>query len=357
MTDDKIIDKIAKLLAQAEHPNTSDVERDTFLAKADAMMLQHAIDEAQVRASQSPNERRKPVRVDVQLFDTNTVYGNKMRVIAGKVARVLGVSMAYSSRENMCHLIGFSEDVSWMQMLFLNIQSNFVSKIRPRWNDELSLSENVAAFRESGVSWGDVSKIAHQHGAIDDYDRKGEFAQGDKLAALYKAHCKAKGTQPITITRHKAYRHTFTEAFTNRIMARLEEMQEARRGASSGFEVVLYDAAKAVEDMFYEEFPHLDPKMREEEMARLKEQQRIADEAHALWLESLSPAELLRYEKQQAAEREKQTRENERYWRRQDKLDADRWDGRGAVAGRAAADGVNLSTAEGVTHHTKGELS
>lgn len=55
MSDDnareRAIERARKLLAQAEHPNTSVEERQTFAAKAAEIMLRHDLAEAVVRAS------------------------------------------------------------------------------------------------------------------------------------------------------------------------------------------------------------------------------------------------------------------------------------------------------------------
>ena len=46
--EEKWADRINKLLAQAEHSNTSDTERDAFIEKAQALMTQYAISEAMI---------------------------------------------------------------------------------------------------------------------------------------------------------------------------------------------------------------------------------------------------------------------------------------------------------------------
>lgn len=63
MATEKIISRIQKLMALAEHANTSDTEREAFLDKADELMARHMVDEALLRQSQSPEERRTPVTV------------------------------------------------------------------------------------------------------------------------------------------------------------------------------------------------------------------------------------------------------------------------------------------------------
>ena len=362
--DDKILNIIAALLAQAEHPNTSEIERDTFLAKADAMMAKHMIDEALVRMAQKPDERRKPVRVDVKLYDYGTTFGNRMRVIAAQLFKTVGVRAAYSHRTGESTLVGFEEDVKWAQLLFMNIQTSFLAKMTPKWDPQRSFDDNVAALRESGAKWDYIARTAERHeqlgvpyGSLPGWDDKGREKVQDMLVTAYRRWCRKTGSTPVKVTRHEAYRHSYAEAFTARVCARLEEMAEARREAGSGMELVLYNVQEAVDAAFYEAFPDLDPEAQKARMEAIREQQRQADEAHAAWLASLTPAQRLRYEREQAAKREKEMRENDRYWRQQDKKLDSLYDSNGRQAGRAAADSVNLSTAESASSAQKPELS
>lgn len=359
MADDKIIERIAKLLAQAEHPNTSETERDVYLAKADEMMARHMIDEALIRLAQAPAERRKPVRVDVELFDRHSVYGIKMSTIATEVARTVGVRMATRSGSNVVSLVGFDEDVRWMQMLFLNVQMAFIGRMRPEWSDQRSLGANVALMRESGMGWPEVSRVAFKAGATEDFDRySGTFVWSDRLAAAYKKHCKETGSTPVTITRHEAYRATYAEAFTSRICSRLTTMRLDRLDdvKSTGTELALRSVEDDVNDAFYTEFPNLSPEAARERMAQARRDQEQADEEHAAWLASLTPAKRLAYERKQAAEADKLARRSDKYWAQRDKEQEKLYDSNGARAGRKAADGVNLSTAETVGTHSKPEL-
>lgn len=354
--NDKIIDKITKLLALAEHPNTGEAEREAFLAKADELMSKHMIDEALIRLAQKPEERRKPVRVDVVLFDANTVYGQKMKLIAAETARTVGVRMATWTTGKVT-LVGFEEDVRWMQLLFTNIHMTFLSKLRPNWNPELSLGENAGALRESGMDWPGVARLAARAGVIDDlpnrdYYEKEYWTAVDRVSAAYRKHCKDTGQEPVSISRHEAYRHTYAEAFTTRVCARLTEMRRARKEASmgTGKELAIRSVEDDVNQAFWDEFPHLDP-----EAVRKAQEQRDAE--HAAWLASLTPAQRLRHEEEVSAQREKDARVSDRYWTQQEKLQEKLYDSTGQRRGRAAAESVNLSTSETVHHANRKELS
>lgn len=375
---DKVIEKVAKLLALAEHPNTGDAERDAFLARADALMAKHMIDEALVRAAQTPEERRKPVVVEVtEMFNRETVYGSKMELIAREVARTVNVKLVqhYSGRRRHT-LVGFDEDVRWMQMLFMNIQMAFLTRISPKWSTERDFTMNVVLLRESGLSWSKVLDRAHRAGAVEDTwsdtelegewqangwvdgEQRARWAAEDKLNRLYRNWCKAAGKKPVQITRHEAYRHTYAEAFTNRICGRLEEMRAARRASSgTGTELALREMDEDILAAMFDAFPELSPEAIKARREAEERRRREEDEKHAEWLASLTPAARLRYEKEQTAERAKQARESDRYWRKVEEERERLYDTNGGQAGRAAADSVNLSTAEHVDTTTREALA
>lgn len=363
---DAIVSKVAKLLALAEHPNTSDVERDTFLAKADALMAKHMIDEALLRAAQTPAERRKPVVVEVNdLIDRQSVFGQKMLTIARQVARTVGVRLVVHYADGFkrrISLVGFDEDVRWMQMLFMNIQMTFLTRITPKWDNDREFVRNIVLLRESGLSWSRVLDRAVRAGAVEDTwtdvpfeyredgsywdSEKARWSAEDKLNRAYRNECKRVGVAPVQITRHEAYRHTYSEAFTQRICARLEEMEEARQSGEPGTALALRTVKEDVDAAMWEAFPNLSPEALKARRLAAEEQQRKADEALAARLAAMTPAQRLRYEKEQTAEREKFARESDRYWRRQDRERERLYDYNGGSAGRSAADSVNLSTAE-----------
>lgn len=375
--EEGIIAKVAKLLATAEHPGTPDAERDRCLALADSMMAKHMIDEARVRAAQKPEERRQPVVVEVTgMFDRNTVYGSKMELLAREIARTVGVKMVthYSDRKRLVTLVGFSEDVQWMQLLFMNVQMAFAGKMSPKWDNDRDFVMNLVLLRESGLSWPVVLDRAVRAGAVEDTwsdksDIDGDWQAGgwvtrrqqahwsaeDKLNRAYRKWCRDNGKTPVQVTRHEAYRHTYAEAFTSRICVRLEEMRAAR--AVPGTELVLAGVEEEVLRAMWEAFPSLSPEAQEAARQAREKAEREADEKHAAWLASLSPAERLRYEKEQTAKRAKQARENDRYWREQDRERERLYDTNGGIAGRAAADSVNLSTADPMASPQRLELS
>lgn len=345
MATEKIISRIQKLMALAEHANTSDTEREAFLDKADELMARHMVDEALLRQSQSPEERRTPVTVEVQLLDQASIYTYKMRTVAEQMARTVGVRIAFKAGRQV--LVGYSEDVSWMQILFTNAQLTFLSRVSPKWDAALTVEENVAQLRESGKDWYTVNCVGYRAGA---WTRPPVPGEANHIVAMYQRHCKATGAVPVKIYRHDAYRNTFAEAFISRICSRLETMREARFASATepGTGLALRQVQEDVDAAFYAAFPNLNPEAREARIQaqrdadarmRAEEQERLA---------AMTPAARLRHERQQAEQRARDARLNAKYWRRDDAERSRRYDGTGARAGTAAADAVNLSTDEGL---------
>lgn len=359
--EDRILDRVAKLLAQADHPNTGDAERDAFLAKADKLMGEHMITEAMLRAAQKPEERRKPVVVEVTgMFDRETVYGNKMDLIARQVARTVGVKMVthYSGGRRVT-LVGFDEDVRWMQMLFMNIQVAFVTKLNPKWDAGKDTVANVVQLRESGASWSEILNRAVRAGAVEQtwtlYDSQERRNARASLKRAYERYCDAVGVEPVQTRRHEAFRHTYAEAFTVQICARLEEMAEARK--VPGTELVLRSVQEDVLAAMWEAFPSLHPDAQKAAQEAREKAEREADEKLAAELAAMTPRQRLAYEKEQTRLRDKEARESDRYWRAEDRRREKLYDTNGGKAGRAAANAVNLNIAETVGTTTRQEVT
>lgn len=335
--EDRILDRVRKLLAQANHPNTGEAERAAFLAKADEMMVRHAIEEAVLAATQSPEQRRKPVTVTTQMYDPHTVWGQKFRTIMGEVCTASRVKCA-GGRNGVFTMVGYNDDVDYAQLLFTTIQFQFVAKIQPTWEPLRDFDANVAALKEAGRTEEQIARAAGLRWPEG----------GSTVKTAYKRHCRANGIDPTYTRRHSAYRESFADSFVTRMCSRLEELGQAAKtqAASSGAELVLYHAQEDVDEEFYRQYPNARPLTKEQVRAMRKAQveaERLAEEKHQAWLDSLTDKQRVAHERKVQEEAERKARENDRYWRNFDKQQERRYDSTGSRAGRAAADNVDLT--------------
>lgn len=126
MTDSarqRAIERSRKLLAQAEHPNTTAAERQTFAAKAAEVMLRYDLTEAVVRASETPT---KTIAEQIDLFvfwvSGSGGHGRQRAWGLGDIAKAYSCEACYtgnnaSSRPRNIHIIGATNDLQTLRML------------------------------------------------------------------------------------------------------------------------------------------------------------------------------------------------------------------------------------------------
>lgn len=344
--EDKILLKVRKMLDLANHANTGAAEREAFLAKADEMMVKHAIDAAMLDATLNINQRRAPVVETVPMWDKHSVHAQRFSTVLREVCKTVRVrcneKYEWDTTDQNVTLVGFNDDVQYAQLLFTNIQFAFIGAVKPTWDMARGFDANVAACRESGMAWEEIARAGMRAG-----DPEARWPDGGTLGRAVARDCKKRGVPIPKVTRHAAYANTFSEAFVTRICARLEELRDAgeEQAKGSGAELVLVHAAEQVDDAFFELFPNLRPKTEEELKAARdawKAKQQLEREKHDAWWATLTPAQQAAEERKIQAQHEKDSRESDKYWRRYDKLNAARYDSAGDRAGARAADAVRL---------------
>lgn len=118
--DHRILDRVRKLLARAEHPTTPPAEAEACSAKAAALMSRHLIDQAVVDARRT--DREEPV---VRRIMVEPPYTVGKVVLLDEVARAFGVPVAVSrghySSPRRCTLVGFPRDLATVELLFTSL--------------------------------------------------------------------------------------------------------------------------------------------------------------------------------------------------------------------------------------------
>jgi len=119
--DQRVLDRVRKLLAKAEHPGTPVEEAQAFSAKASALMAAYAIDQALVDA-QSPAATSTPI---VRQIDVDPPYAMPRAVLLDRVARAHRVRVVIGpdgpSGRRQCTLVGFPVDLEVVEVLFTSL--------------------------------------------------------------------------------------------------------------------------------------------------------------------------------------------------------------------------------------------
>ena len=118
--DQRVLDRVRKLLAKAEHPGTPAEEAQAFSAKASALMAAYAIDQALVEASQ-PSAATPIVRE----IEVDPPYAMPRAVLLDRVARAHRVRTVIGpdagSGRRRCTLVGFPVDLDIVEVLFTSL--------------------------------------------------------------------------------------------------------------------------------------------------------------------------------------------------------------------------------------------
>ena len=119
--DPKLLERVRKLLAKAEHPGTPVEEAQAFSAKASALMAAYAIDQALVEAS-APGGTARPI---VRQIEVDPPYAMPRAVLLDRVARAHRVRVVIGpdagSGRRQCTLVGFPVDLEVVEVLFTSL--------------------------------------------------------------------------------------------------------------------------------------------------------------------------------------------------------------------------------------------
>lgn len=382
--DEKILDRVAKLLAIAEHPNTPGPEADVALMQANKLIAKHAIEEALIRQHQTVGERRALVNRQI-VVGAGSGFSSTLRTVLHYAADANRVSVAFLSTGSAV-LFGADEDVAWVEMLFSMIKLQFLLKIDPKWDASKSYDENVYNLKVAGTSWKDINAESVKHGSRDarkwtqtagylDRDTEEPYYQReyrnvqvtrrneesgsvfgtweapeDKLSgiliAAYKRWAANVGDDsPVTTQNPRAYKRSYADAFSSRMAMRFLDMKkenEAEMDTIPGAALAIRDLKAEADQAMWDMFPDLSPEARERRRQAAYEQQQREDAEYQAKLDAMTPKQREAFLEKEERQRRRQ---NEAYWRSLEK--GPRADMGARRRGESAANSVDLSRKAG----------
>lgn len=193
MAEDRTLNKIRGLLAQAEDESTTEAEREAFMERAYALMLKYGIEEAVARATEEKQVKPEIPCDWVQVINGGyaaqkvTLYFSILKIFGGDAVRT------QSGAETKIHCFAYEADRQLVDMLYtsLVLQGTSASKYVPSW-------ENARSYR-TGFWYGFTNIVV---GRLRAAYEKAEKEAGTALvlqsrevavkSAMYAAHPSTK---------------------------------------------------------------------------------------------------------------------------------------------------------------------
>jgi len=117
--DDRILERVRKLLARAEHPSTPPAEAEACSEKAAALMSRYVIDQAMLDAA-----RPGAAAPIVSRIVVDAPYTIAKAVLLDRVAKSFRVCVAIGGDHGAgrrCTMVGFEADVAMTELLFTSL--------------------------------------------------------------------------------------------------------------------------------------------------------------------------------------------------------------------------------------------
>jgi hypothetical protein len=130
MTEEKILDRVAKLLAVYEDHRAPEGERNAALHRAQALMMKHALDEAEVRMRQTGPRTKQVVKREIRI-ESPAYAAIKEGLISGIArsfrCRAISIDRFQGSKTRRVEIFGFEDDVDLVLTLCTSLMLQMAS--------------------------------------------------------------------------------------------------------------------------------------------------------------------------------------------------------------------------------------
>ncbi|GAA0637970.1 DUF2786 domain-containing protein [Kutzneria viridogrisea] len=181
MSDDKLLDRVRALLAQAEHPNTSQMEAEAFTERATVLMAKYGIDQALLAD-------RAPARDEVgqRRFGFAQPYTHEKADLLASVAYALRckvITTSFGRVVNHATVFGFTSDLERVELLYTSL---LLQATRDVLRAEVPYYEQTAPFRRTWLvgfasAVGRRIRLAEQRAATDAEHERGSAATSETV--------------------------------------------------------------------------------------------------------------------------------------------------------------------------------
>lgn len=277
MEQSKVLDRVRKLIERATHPATPEHEAESAQAMADKMMVDYAIEQADLDASRPAEMRTKPEVLRMEMCGANSPFKEQLYQLSGNLAGLCRLEAVYHGLKSRwgadMTLVGYPADLRYFQMLYTSLFLQLHANLEPKLDPEKGLDENVYILHEAGVSY---RRMVHMLFPEIPHYRDAEIKKyGGRCKSAYRRWCKKIGEEPRAIMSPVTYQRNFAIGFVNRISYRIATMMMDR--PTSGALALRYESVKEKHD---ELFPKLGKPLKSKEI-RYNHEARVAGQEAA----------------------------------------------------------------------------
>lgn len=275
MTESKredILRKVRGLMAKA-NSTEHEGERQVFMAKADELMEQYAIETWMLETQQDEAKARLIVRKQLDIswwHQLKTVHNDARSEIYWLFMSCVTHCRCYSAglstydyASQTVAVYGLESDLAYLDLLFTDLLVQMTAKIRPSFDPSKSMGENVMVAKEAGMKYTDIAVwLGHPEWRVPNGSGGYKTADKGKMLREYKAHLKSIGktTHDVVTVNPHAWTISFVAAFAGTIRTRFREMSDDRESANTGSNaLVLRDIRLQAQEAMYLDFPDLRP--------------------------------------------------------------------------------------------------
>ena len=259
---DRIMTRVKGLLAKAEASEFPE-ERATLAAKAEALMFKYRIEETQL--ADSGQSALAPTSVLWDVYPVGSPHLDVLRDIAMAAIHHTGcraialsgyqgsLNSGFGESVKQWRVYGWESDLRYAEELFISARLAYLGRMDPQVDPAKSDDENAFRLRMAGVErgrigemigWGDKAHIRVTN-AVKRYAKSHDIPQEELDRVLGKGNS-------MKVFR-KAFRHGFTDQFRIRL-------SRARMSVDTGGQALIpVSRQRAVDELFYSEWPQLRP--------------------------------------------------------------------------------------------------
>lgn len=244
---------IRAALASAEDESYPEAVRATYRAKAEELMIKYRIAEEEALATDEAAS--VPILRDIRVTTPHVGHsmGHHYQSAFRSVANHCGVRYTYVWESGyVARVVGYAGDVRYLDFLWTAALLMFSTRIDPRWDDELSIEENVWRLRNAGIERRVIADRAWGNGR--------EASARSKVQRIYVRECGRRGEDVRAAGLGfgtETYRQAYADAFVTTLRRRLADARDAADSVRGG--LVLHGRADRVDEAFYGHFPNLRP--------------------------------------------------------------------------------------------------